>query len=68
MSMTADYVIIGEMLVAGAVRREYMIKDNTVLDNLPDDSAVGSVAYTADLTFMAQFDGDEWVTVGGEGS
>ena len=66
--MVGDYVIIEETIEAAGVRREYMIKDNTVLDNLPDDSAVGSMAYTADLTFMAQFDGDEWVTVGGEGS
>lgn len=65
--MVGDYVIIEETIEAAGVRREYMIKSSSVLASLPECVA-GSVAYTADLTFMAQFDGDEWVTVGGEGS
>lgn len=65
--MVGDYVIIEETIEAAGVRREYMIKSSSVLASLPECVA-GSVAYTADLAFMAQFDGDEWVTVGGEGS
>ena len=65
--MVGDYVIIEETIEAAGVRREYMIKSTSVLASL-SECVAGSVAYTADLTFMAQFDGDEWVTVGGEGS
>lgn len=34
-------------------------------DELPTDVPVGSVAYTADLSYMAMFDGTEWVQIGG---
>ncbi|MBO7686747.1 MAG: hypothetical protein J6V72_10195 [Kiritimatiellae bacterium] len=33
---------------------------------LPDDLPPGSVAYTADLSYMAMWDGTEWKQIGGD--
>lgn len=62
--MVGDYVIIEETIEAAGVRREYMIKSSSVLASLPECVA-GSTAYTADLSYMAQYDGENWVQMGG---
>ena len=49
------------------VPHEYMIEDSSEISSLPNGEAVpaGSMAYTADLTLMLQYDGTEWVEIGG---
>lgn len=44
-------------------RREILVKDSSV--TLPTDVPVGSIAYTADMSYMAQFDGEAWQEIGG---
>lgn len=46
-------------------RRELLIANKDVTlptENMP----VGSIAYTADMSYIAQFDGTNWVEIGGE--
>lgn len=43
---------------------EFLIGSAADLSSIPD-CAPGSVAYTADLSYMAMFDGTEWVQIGG---
>lgn len=62
--MVGNYVIIEETIEAAGVRREYMINSSSVLASLPECVA-GSIAYTADLSYMAQYDGENWVQMGG---
>ena len=47
------------------VRQEFMIDSASEVAELPTTVPVGSVAYTADLASMYQFDGTEWVEIGG---
>lgn len=43
---------------------EFIIDDSSDLSNLPE-CAPGSVAYTADLSYMAMWDGSTWTKIGG---
>jgi len=52
------------------VRIEIMVKDEDkdaaeILSDLPKNCAVGSIAYKASLSFMAMFNGTDWVEIGG---
>lgn len=46
--------------------QEFLIDSTGDVANLPTDCQPGSVAYTADLLFMAMFDGAQWKTIGGD--
>lgn len=47
-------------------RMELLVGSSSDLASAPE-CAPGSIAYTADLTFIAMFNGTEWVTIkGGE--
>ena len=46
--------------------KEIMLKTSSVA--IPTDVPVGSVAYTADLSYIALFDGENWVQIGGSSS
>ncbi len=50
--------------LVGIPKAEYMIANEADLANIPE-VAPGSVAYTADLTYMAMWDGTEWKKIGG---
>ena len=56
--MNGSYHFIEHVL-----KREILMDDADV--ELPTDVPIGSVAYTADLTYLAIWDGDEWKQVGG---
>ena len=46
---------------------EWLIRSSSELDDLPDTVGPGSVAYTADLSFMAIMDEDgTWQEIGGD--
>ena len=45
-------------------KAEYLIDSESDLEGIPT-VAPGSVAYTADLTYIAMFDGTNWVQIGG---
>jgi hypothetical protein len=45
-------------------KTEWLITSSADLEDIPP-VAPGSVAYTADLTYMAMFDGDTWQQIGG---
>lgn len=45
-------------------KTEWLIASSSDLADIPP-VAPGSVAYTADLTYMAMFDGEAWQTIGG---
>ena len=45
-------------------KTEWMIDSSSDLSGIPK-VAPGSVAYTADMTYMAMFDGTEWHELGG---
>ena len=47
------------------VRREFLVESAADTENLPECDP-GSVAYTADLSFMAMYDGETWVEIGGD--
>lgn len=54
-------------VVAGTLetyKTEWLIASSSDLEDIPP-VAPGSVAYTADLTYMAMFDGEAWQTIGG---
>lgn len=59
---TNDYVYVNNGLPRWQ-RCDLLIKDSTV--TLPTNVPVGSVAYTADLSYMAIFDGTNWTQIGG---
>lgn len=44
-------------------RQEVLMKDKTV--ELPTDLPVGSIAYTADGSYITVWDGENWVEWGG---
>ena len=52
----------GNQVVAS--KREYLIDSSADTATLPS-CAPGSVAYTADLSYMAMFDGTAWTQIGG---
>lgn len=56
--------VSGEGNMVRIPKAEYMIANEADLANIPE-VAPGSVAYTADLTYMAMYDGTEWVEIGG---
>ena len=45
-------------------KTEWMIDSSSDLSGIPK-VAPGSVAYTADLSYMAMYDGTEWKQIGG---
>lgn len=45
-------------------KTEWLIGSSSDLTDIPE-VAPGSVAYTADLTYMAMYDGEEWHQIGG---
>lgn len=45
-------------------KREWIVDSASDVSSITN-AAPGSVAYTADLSYMAMFDGTEWVTIGG---
>lgn len=47
-------------------KSEWIVTGESDLENIPPVAA-GSVAYSADLTFIAMFDGTEWKVIKGGG-
>ena len=45
-------------------KTEWLIDSETDTADIPE-VAPGSVAYTADLSYMAMWDGTDWVQIGG---
>lgn len=60
--MAIKQIITG---MADRVRQEYLIESVSDVQNLSVSVPTGSVAYTADLSNMYMFDGDEWIKIGG---
>lgn len=54
-------------LTKSYAKSEWLIDSSSDTANIPK-VAPGSVAYTADLTYMAMYDGTQWVQIGGSGS
>lgn len=46
------------------LQMEFLIGSSSDLSGLPE-CAPGSVAYTADLSYMAMWDGSTWTKIGG---
>lgn len=46
------------------LQMEFLIDSSSDLSGLPE-CAPGSVAYTADLSYMAMWDGSTWTKIGG---
>ena len=60
--MSEDWVIVptGRNIMEP---QELLLKNSSVTK--PDGFPVGSVAYTADLAYMAMYDGTTWHQIGG---
>ena len=57
---------------SGGITRSYA-KSEWLIDTSSDTASIpkvapGSVAYTADMSYMAMYDGTQWVQIGGSGS
>lgn len=50
----------------GYQKTEWIVTDSSDLENIPK-VAPGSTAYSADMTFIAMFDGTEWKVIRGGG-
>ena len=60
--MTEDYIVIptGRPMFEP---QEVLLKNSSVTP--PEDLPVGSVAYSADLTYLAMWDGTAWTEIEG---
>ena len=58
-----DYIFVESGPTKWHKREILIVNENA---ELPTDVPAGSVAYTADLSYMAIFDGTEWKQIGGE--
>lgn len=52
-------------VTTGYHKCEYLVDSESDVADIPR-VAPGSVAYTADLSYMAMYDGEDWVQIGGE--
>lgn len=48
-----------------SARREFLVDSAADTANLPKCD-VGSIAYKADMSYIAMYDGETWVEIGGD--
>ena len=58
--MVDDYIFVWS---DNPKKKEILMKNSSV--TLPTNVPAGSVAYTADMSYVAMFDGTEWKQMGG---